>query len=140
MLIWRYLFAASAVLFVIGLVVQILLAGWGIAGLGGQGMQTHKDLGYILSLAPLVPLVLSWPARAGRQTIVMCAVLLVVTFVQTLLPTAPDGMPWIAALHPITAFIVLGLGIMVARRAIALARVEEPAPPADESVAATQQP
>jgi hypothetical protein len=42
-----------------------------------------------------------------------------------LLPGARDGMPWVAALHPITAFIVLGLAIMVARRAIALARAED---------------
>ena len=141
MQIWRYLFAASAVLFVIGMVAQILLAGFGISGLGGQGMQTHIDLGYTLSLAPIVPLVLSWPARAGRQTIVMCAVLLVLTFVQTLLPSARDDMPWISALHPLNAFIVLGLGIVVARRAIALARVEEArTAPADESVAVTPQP
>ena len=50
-------------------------------------------------------------------------------------------MPWIAALHPITAFIVLGLGIMVARRAIALARVDEaPAAPADEPAPSRPQP
>jgi len=71
-------------------------------------------------------------------------VLLVITFVQTLLPSAALGrgdIPWIAALHPINAFIVLGLGIAVARRALALARVDEaPAVPADESVAATPQP
>lgn len=125
MQIWRYLFAASAVLFAAGVVLQILLAGWGVSGLGGQGMQTHIDFGYTLSLLPLVPLLLAWPARAGRQTIAMCAVLLVITFVQTLLPSAAPGradIPWIAALHPITAFVVLGLAIMVARRAVGLAR------------------
>ena len=53
MQIWRFLFA-TAVLFVIGVVVQILLAGWGIAGLGGQGMDTHIEFGYTLSLAPVV--------------------------------------------------------------------------------------
>ena len=144
MQIWRYLFAASAVLFVAGIVVQIFLAGLGLPGLGGGGMQTHIDFGYTLSLAPIVPLILSWPARAGRRTIVMCAVLLVITFVQTLLPSAAAGrgdIPWIAALHPVNAFIVLGLGIAVTRRAIALARVEEAsAAPADDPVAATPQP
>lgn len=144
---WRYLFAASAVLFVAGVVVQILLAGWGVVGLGGQGMDTHMQFGYWLSLAPVIPLVLAWPARAGRQTIVMCAALLVITFVQTLLPSTAPGranIPWIAALHPITAFVVLGLGIMVARRAIALVRAPQlaspPAPSADDSVPTTQQP
>jgi hypothetical protein len=141
MQIWRYLFAASAVLFVIAIVVQIFLAGLGLPGLGGGGMKTHMDVGYILSLAPIVPLILSWPARAGRRTIVMCAVLFVLTFVQTLLPSLRDSVTWIAALHPVVAFIVLGLAIEVARRAVALARAREaPAAPADEPVPATSQP
>ena len=139
MQIWRYLFAASAVVFAAAVVVQIFLAGWGIVNLGGQGMQTHIDFGYTLSLVPILPLVLSWPARAGRQTIVMCAVLLVLTFVQTLLPLARDDVPFISALHPLNAFVVLGLSIMVARRAVALARAEPPAPPADEPAPATPQ-
>jgi hypothetical protein len=140
---WRYLFAASAVLFVIGVVVQILLAGWGVTGLGGQGMNTHIQFGYWLSLAPIIPLVLAWPARAGRRTVVMCAVLLVITFVQTLLPSTAPGradIPWIAALHPITAFVVLGLGIMVARRAVELARAQRARPvPVEEPAPATPQ-
>ena len=70
-----------------------------------------------------MPPLLSWPARAGRQTIAMCAALLVLTFVQTLL-LGRDDLPWISALHPLTAFVVLGLGIMVMRRAIGLARAE----------------
>ena len=144
MQIWRYLFAASAVLFVVGIIVQIFLAGLGLPGLGGGGMDDHIQFGYWLSLAPIIPLILSWPARAGRQTIVMCAVLLVITFVQTLLPSAAAGrgdIPWIAALHPVNAFIVLGLGIAVTRRAIMLARVEEAsAAPADEPVPAAPQP
>ena len=143
MSIWRYLFAASAVLFVIGIVAQIFLAGLGLPGLGGSGMQTHIDFGYTLSLAPIVPLILAWPARAGRRTIVMCAVLLVITFVQTLLPSTAPGradIPWIAALHPITAFVVLGLGIGVARRAVALARAGDAvSAPADEPAPTTSQ-
>ena len=141
---WRYLFAASAVLFVIGIAVQIFLAGWGIAGLGGQGMNSHIQFGYWLSLAPVIPLILSWPARAGRRTTVLWAVLLVITFVQTLLPSAAAGrgdIPLIAALHPITAFIVLGLGIALARRAVDLARAgnaatasaEDPVPAAPQA-------
>jgi hypothetical protein len=103
-------------------------------------MRTHIDFGYTLSLLPIVPLVLSWPARAGRQTITMCAGLLVLTFVQTLLPLARDGMPWISALHPLTAFVVLGLGTMVARRAVAVARPETAVGQPDEPAAASTQP
>ncbi|HET7520322.1 MAG TPA: DUF6220 domain-containing protein [Candidatus Limnocylindria bacterium] len=136
----RYLFAASAVLFVLGVVAQIFIAGFGLPGLGGQGMRTHVDFGYTLSLVPIVPLVLAWPAKAGRGTILMCAALLVLTFVQTLLPLARNGTPWVSALHPVNAFLVLGLGISVARRAVALARTAPaPSPMADDPASAAPQ-
>jgi hypothetical protein len=63
--------------------------------------------------------------------------------VQTLLPSTAPGradIPWIAALHPITAFVVLGLGIMVARRAVELARAQQARPvPVEEPAPATPQ-
>ena len=130
MQIWRYLFAATAVLFVVGVVVQVYLAGLGL--FSGAGFQTHVDLGYTLSLAPVIPLLLAWPARAGQRTMVLCAALLVAAFVQSILPSLRDGVPWIAALHPLNAIVVFGLSAVVARRAVALARakgapMEEPA-------------
>jgi len=100
------------------------------------------QFGYWLSLAPVIPLILAWPAKAGRRTVVMCAVLLVITFVQTLLPSMAPGrvnVPWIAALHPITAFGVLGLGIAVARRAVILARTQSSAAATGDDVAPAAQ-
>jgi hypothetical protein len=122
MQIWRYLLAATSVLFLVGVVVQVFLAGMGLSRLGGGDMATHIDFGYILSLAPVVPLILAWPARAGRNTAILCALLLVDTFVQTLLPEARGSLPFVAALHPVNALVVFGLSLLVARRAVVLAR------------------
>ncbi|MBA2266254.1 MAG: hypothetical protein H0W17_07680 [Chloroflexi bacterium] len=121
MQIWRYLFLAVAVLFVVGVVVQVFLAGVGLFGAGD--MAGHVDFGYLLSVVPLLPLLLAWPARAGRRTVTLCAALLVATQVQTFLPLLRDDAPLVAALHPVNALLVFGLGLMVARRGLALARM-----------------
>jgi hypothetical protein len=119
---WRYLFAATAVLLLIGVVVQVYLAGLGL--FSGAGFENHRDLGYTLSLAPIIPLLLAWPARAGQRTVLLCAALLVASFVQSLLPGLRDGVPWIAALHPLNAVVVFGLSAAVARRAVQLTRAD----------------
>jgi hypothetical protein len=121
MQIWRYLFAAAAVLFVVGVVVQVFLAGVGLFGAGD--MAGHVDFGYLLSVVPLLPLLLAWPARAGGRTAALCAGLLVATQVQTFLPLLRDDAPLVAALHPVNALLVFGLGLILARRGLALARM-----------------
>jgi hypothetical protein len=120
MQIWRYLFAGVAVLFVVGVVVQFYLAGVGL--FGASDMEGHVGFGYLLAIIPVLPLVLSWPAGGGARTAGLCAALLVMAQVQTFLPLAADDAPLIAALHPVNALVVFGLGLMVARRAISLVR------------------
>jgi hypothetical protein len=120
MQIWRYLFAATSVLFLAGVVVQFYLAGVGL--LGASDMEGHIGFGYLLAIIPVLPLVLSWPAGAGARTAGLCAALLVMAQVQTFLPLAADGAPLIAALHPVNALVVFGLGLMVARRGMWLVR------------------
>jgi hypothetical protein len=121
MQIWRYLFAAVAVLFVVGVVVQVFLAGVGLFGAGD--MAGHVEFGYLLSIVPLLPVLLAWPARAGRRTVALCAGTLVAAQVQTFLPLLRDGAPLVAALHPVNALLVFGLGFMVARRGLMLGRM-----------------
>ena len=129
---WRYLFAAAAVLFLVGVVVQVYLIGATL--FAGHPVDDHRNLGYLLSLAPVIPLLLAWPARAGQRTVVLCAALLVAAFVQSVLPSLRDTASWLAALHPVNALVVAGLSVVVARRALRLARtaavapMEEPAP------------
>jgi hypothetical protein len=129
---WRYLFAATAVLFLVGVVVQVYLIGAFL--FAGQSVEDHRNLGYLLSLAPAIPLLLAWPARAGQRTVLLCAALLVAAFVQGILPSLRDGASWLAALHPVNAMLVFGLSVLVTRNALRLARtpavtsMEEPEP------------
>jgi hypothetical protein len=137
---WRFLLAASAVIFIIGVVLQFFFIGLALVRLGGSGdASLHINWGYWLPILPLLTLILSWPARAGGRTALLVAVLFVNTFVQGVLPQFRDGVPVLAALHPVNAVIILGLGVVVARRAIALARTVEPATAAGSPAPATPQ-
>jgi hypothetical protein len=101
--------------------VQVYLIGAML--FAGQSVENHRNLGYLLSLAPVIPLLLAWPARAGQRTVLLCAALLVAAFVQGILPGLRDSVSWIAALHPVNAMVVFGLSVLVARQAVALVRM-----------------
>lgn len=125
MRISRYLLAALSVLFVAGVVLQVFFAGYGLFGAGS--MSLHMDFGWLLALIPIPVLVTTWPARAGRGTVLLAAGLVVLAIVQVSLPGLRSAAPLVAALHPVNALLLFGGGLMVARRSVALARSEMPA-------------
>ncbi|HEY7526838.1 MAG TPA: DUF6220 domain-containing protein [Candidatus Limnocylindria bacterium] len=133
---WRYLFAAAAVLFLVGVVVQVYLIGATL--FAGHPVDDHRNLGYWLSLAPVISLLLAWPARAGQRTVLLCAGLLVTAFVQSVLPGLRDAAGWLAALHPLNAMLVFGLSLVVARQALRLAG-EQAAMPMEDPVSSEGQ-
>ena len=53
--------------------------------------------------------------RMGRAVVTMSAALLVVTFLQGALPALRDDAPVVAALHPLTALVLVVLGYALAR-------------------------
>jgi hypothetical protein len=114
---FRVAYAAVAILFVVGVLIQVFLAG--MAAFGAGLWSSHVDFGYGVALLPLVLLLLAWPARGGL--VLLSLGLLVVAFVQTSLPYFRDDMPVIAALHPVNALLVFGLGVVAACRSIGLA-------------------
>jgi hypothetical protein len=110
-------------LLTLAVVVQIGLAGYGafdtVSKLDGEGKTVDEDsfndsfgphtgLGYFIFLGTLVLLLLSFGARGGRILKSLGVVVLVV--VQILLAWTGSPAPYAAgALHPINAFIILGL-------------------------------
>ncbi len=120
MQIVRYAFATVAIAIVLALAYQVFLAG--LALFAGGTWQSHVDVGYLVALLPVLLIPLAWFARAGRDTVVLTVILLVVAQVQTFLPLARDGAPWVAALHPVNAMLVLGAAVVVAQRAVGLVR------------------
>lgn len=129
MKISRTLLAAIAVLFVIGVVVQVFLAGLFL--FAGTTRSWHMEFGYYLPLPPLVALLLLWPAHAGRRIGWLTAGLAVDVIVQTSLPYFQSSVPVVAALHPVNALLVLYLGVTLAIATVALARRTDTAPAAE---------
>ena len=104
-------------------VVQIFAAGYGAFDtadkVGGGGtvdedsfndsFGLHMGLGYLIFLGTIVLLLLSFGAR-GKQRILRSVAAVVLLIVQILLAWTGGAAPYIfGGLHPINAFIILGL-------------------------------
>lgn len=112
----RVAHAWLAWLFVGGLVVQVFLAGLGVFE-GAARFATHRDVGYGLSLLPIVLLVLAAVGRMGRRQIGLAALMFVLFLLQSvfLIPAIRTSMPFVSALHPVNGFLILLLAIESAR-------------------------
>lgn len=112
----RQVHAWLAWVFVATIVVQVFLAGLAIPQLGGNGsFTTHRDFGYLIGLLTLLVLIAAIAARAGRRRIGQAAGLLGLYVVQSSLPYMDPGLPAAAALHPVNALVMFGLGVWYAR-------------------------
>src|SRR4051794_20939482 len=98
-----------AMLWALAVVVQVFLAGLGI--FGATSFDAHKSFGGILHgiTVLLVILAIAGP-RTGRD-IGMAVGLLILVTIQISLVGARDSAPGLAALHPVLAFVVLGLAV-----------------------------
>jgi hypothetical protein len=118
------------VVFVAGVVLQVVLAGLGVFS-DPRSFLTHRDFGYLLGMFTLVLLVLALVGRAPRRVIGMCALLLVLFAMQSVFIALRSSAPEVAALHPLNGFLILLVAITVTRAAWALrgdAAVGDPAP------------
>lgn len=116
----RLVFVAAAWLFVLSVVVQTVLVGLDIfADLGGS---IHRDFAYIYGwLAPILVL-LAGIARVPARLRTISVVLLIDFAVQTILPSLKETYPVLASLHTVNALVIVGLGLLLARRATAWIR------------------
>jgi hypothetical protein len=102
-------------LYVVLVIVQVFLAGEGIFGIkDGQSLDdanslnAHRDFGFFLTdlgaIVFLIVTLLWWPRN--KRFLGLYILLAVLLFVQAILPSAGR---WVAALHPVNAFVILGL-------------------------------
>lgn len=102
--------------FVAAIVVQVFLAGLAIPQLGGNGnFSSHQGFGYAIGLVALALVIAAVAARAGQRRILQSLGLLGLYLVQTILPNLDPGLSVAAALHPVGALILFGLGVWYAR-------------------------
>jgi hypothetical protein len=108
--------------FLAGLLLQFYLASTPIFGAGS--FQPHRMLGAALTLIVFLFPVLALTGRLGRQRIALSILLVVLTIVQMMLPSLRGAAPWIAALHPVNALVLMGISARLGR--IGRAAVQQP--------------
>ena len=112
----RTLYLVVAVAFVVGLVAQVFLAGLGVFD-SPSAFATHRDVGYTLSILPILLLVLGLVGGLGRRMAILAAAIFGLFLLQSVFVAMRDSSPTIAALHPVNGFLIVFLAIVVAREA-----------------------
>ena len=118
-----YVIAASVL--VVGLVLQVFLAGLGVFD-DPAFFLTHRDTGYTLEAVAFFVIVFAAIARAGRAQIGIAALIFGLFLLQSVFVALRVSSPAVAALHPVNGFLILLLAIVLARRAWAFARATRP--------------
>jgi len=116
--VYRYWISILA----LAVVVQIGLAGYGAFYAANKvhdasinedkfedGFGAHIGLGYLIFLATVLAVVLALLARPGKRPVLMTVGLLALVMLQIVLAWIGGDVPAVGALHPINAFIILGL-------------------------------
>ncbi len=125
---------AFAWLFAAGVAIQIFLAGLALFDTA-ERWSDHESFGYMIGILLLPLIVLVLLGRPGRRAIGMTVVLIVLYVIQTALPNIDAG--WIAALHPIVAFALLGNASQLGAHLRGLATSPERAPSHEGGVPGT---
>jgi hypothetical protein len=128
------LYAVAASILVLGLVLQVFLAGLGVFD-DPTFFLTHRDTGYTLEAVAFVVIVFAAIARAGRSQIGIAALVFGLFLLQSVFVALRVSAPAVAALHPVNGFLILFVSIVIARRAWAFARASRAEAGAADQVA-----
>ena len=110
---WRAL-VVLAWLFVACLVVQFFLVGLEIFEAPGES-ELHRDFAYTYGWLTPIMVLLAALTNAPRRARVLSVALLVAFAIQTYLPLVADRAPMVAAVHPVTALLVVLIAALFAR-------------------------
>ncbi len=117
------LHAAVAAATVAGVCLQVYLIGAYIFGGDPAVLDAHRDAGFTVHGLELLVGLLALAAWLPRADLLL-SLLLAVAGTAQIAFAAADG-PWVAALHPLGALLVLALGTALARRGVARLRAAE---------------
>lgn len=103
-------------LFLLGIVVQVFLAGMGLFEL--TDWTNHTNFGWLLGFVVVLLPVLALIARAHARTIAVTGLLALAGIIQPELALARLENPVLAALHPVNALFIFWLSWLVARASL----------------------
>ena len=126
----RYIYVVTAWAVVVGLVAQVLLIGMGLPLLGNSpsSIDTHKGLGWLVHLTPILVIPFAYLARAGSRHWQWAAASAVVVFLIPIFLVAGAGSPILKAMHPVSAFIGFVLAVVVAVNSVRALNAPLPQP------------
>ena len=117
----RYVFAALAWAFVVGILVQVYLIGLALF-VSSSYREVHATFGWLLHLTPPLILLAAAFARGGRKVILQTSALTVLFFFVPILAAIKADLPLAASFHPVGAVLAFVLASVVARDATGLVR------------------
>lgn len=110
-----------AAFFVLGVLIQVYLAGIGIFGINSTkvanatSLDPHRTWGTVLMVLSLILLIMALIAWASRTTVIWTFVLaLLVVVAQTALAAAGENSKWIGGLHALDGMVILLLSLWLA--------------------------
>jgi heme A synthase len=109
----RLAFRWAAWLFVACVVVQVFLAG--VAVMGDDSFDAHRNFGYTFGLLVLALLVLAVIGRMGRSVISLALALLVLFVLQSVFVALRGSSPYLAALHAVNGLAIFWVSLSMAR-------------------------
>ncbi len=109
----RIAVVALAWLFAAGVVVQVFLAGLSVFE-SPTYWTDHTSFGRLLGLIPIPLILVALVGRLPVRLLVMAGALLVLYGLQYALANVEEG--YLAALHPVNAFVLLGLSSQLGAR------------------------
>jgi hypothetical protein len=108
---------ALAVLIVAGVFVQVYLIGAYVFGAGIDALDAHESVGFTVHGLEMLILLVALAAWLPRADLALSLALAVGGTVQVMFASSTG--PWVAALHPLGALLVLVVGALLARRGLA---------------------
>ncbi len=112
----RLIHLVASWMLVLGLLVQVFLAGMGVFD-GPSSFATHRDVGYTLTALPFLLVITALVGGYGRGPAIVAGVMFGQFILQSVLVLSRDSMPAIAALHPVNGFLIALFAVWVARDA-----------------------
>ena len=115
---FRYAVVAFAWLIALGSMIQVFLIGLYLFEADGGYLSDHTDFGHMIGLLAYLLSILALIGRISRQLVGHAVAVTIIYIVQIILPTIDQG--WIAALHPVNAFLVIGSAASLGRNTLEL--------------------
>ena len=115
----RYIYVGAAWLWLAGVIVLIFIAGMALF-VDKAYWELHQELGYSSVLPGLLLILAGLVGWIPRRLTAWLVTVLVLHTVHTALPTFREDLPLLAAVHPVTATLLVWVSLLHARRAGAL--------------------